>query len=204
MDPNNNGNAGDVGENIPTPFVFTTLPIKFTGITASCINKKTVLVKWNVATPLVNAASFEIEYSADAMNWQTIGSQIVENINNSQYNFTHYNIPADKLFYRIKQMDNDGSYLYSNIAMINNKSTANGFVVYPNPAADMIQITGPATAIGEHATVTLFDAAGRKLMDAKITGAVTLLNVGHLPNGTYLLKMFTSQETSIEKIIIKH
>jgi hypothetical protein len=204
VDPNKNGNAGDVGENVPTPYVFTTLPVKFMAVTASFINKKSVQIKWNVATPLVNATSFNIEFSADAISWHWIGSLAVENTNSGQYNFTHYNIPAGKLFYRIKQTDTDGSFVYSSIVSMNNSSSANGFVVYPNPVSDMIKITGPALALGVNASAILFDATGRVLVDTNIVSAVTSISVGHLPNGTYLLKMNTANQSSIQKIIIKH
>jgi hypothetical protein len=204
VDPNKNGNAGDVGENIPTPYVFTTLPVKFVAVTASFINKKTVQIKWDVATPLLNAASFIIEFSADAIRWQGIGSQAVENTNSGQYHFTHFNIPYGKLFYRIKQTDNDGSFVYSNIVLLNNSSASNGFIVYPNPASGIIQIAGSATAFGENATAILFDATGRLLLETKINQTNTNINVGHLPNGTYHLKMLSANYSSIEKIVIKH
>jgi len=203
VDPNKNGNAGDVGENIPTPFVFTTLPVKFVAVSASFVNKQTVQVKWNVATPLNDAAFFGIEYSADAINWQQIGSEAIYNTNIGQYNFTHLTIPAGKLFYRIKQTDTDGSFVYSSIVLLNNSSVANSFVFYPNPATDKIQITGLVLAAGENATAQLLDAAGKILMEKKITLAETNLQVGHLPNGNYLLKIFTAKKAVVEKIVIK-
>jgi hypothetical protein len=205
VDPNNNGNPGDAGENIPTPYVFTTLPVKFIAITASFNNKQTAQVKWTVATPLINAASFEIEYSADAINWQGIGSQLIQNVNNGQYSFTHYNISAgSKLYYRIKQIDTDGSIVYSSIVLLNNSAAANGLVVYPNPVSDRIKITSPALALGVNTTAILFDATGRILLETKIISAATNIPVGHLPNGTYLLKMITANQSTIQKIIIKH
>jgi hypothetical protein len=204
VDPNKNGNPGDAGENIPTPYVFTTLPVKFVAVTASFVNNKKVLVKWNVATPLVNAASFTIEYSADAINWQGIGSQLIQNANNGQYSFTHYTISAgSKLYYRIKQTDTDGSIVYSNIVLLSN-AVASGLVVYPNPVSTILQIADNMLSNSEQATAILFDATGRKLLDAKITRTVTNLQVGHLPNGTYLLQYISRQQSTIQKIIIKH
>ena len=64
VDPNNDGNATEPGENVPTPFNFGTLPVKFISISASLADKTSAMVKWVVATPTVNSDKFEIEFSS--------------------------------------------------------------------------------------------------------------------------------------------
>ena len=46
VDPNNDGNATEPGENNPTPFNFGTLPVKFISVSASLVDKTSAMVKW--------------------------------------------------------------------------------------------------------------------------------------------------------------
>ena len=204
VDLNKNGNPGDAGENIPTPFVFTTLPVKFLAVAASFINKNTVQIKWSVATPLVNAATFTIEYSTDVISWIEIGSKAVENVYTAHYSHTHFNISPGKLFYRIKQADADGKFVYSSIVLLSSNAAANGFIVFPNPVSDIIKISSPVITRGKFASALLLDATGKIIVDTKITSTVTNIRAGHLPNGTYFLKLITADKSCVQKIVIKH
>lgn len=203
VDPNKNGNAGDIGENVPTPFVFTTLPVQFIAFNAVLINKNTTSLNWTIATPVANAAFFEIEYSNDAINWKSIGSFYINDQNQQQYKFKHLNIPIASLYYRVKQTDKDGSFIYSKTVLLINKLNETKYIIYPNPAGDIIQITGFGFA-GNNFTVAILDATGRRLIDKKIASNNFILAVNHLPNGTYLLQIVSQQEIFTKKIMVKH
>jgi len=202
-DPNNNGNAGEPGENIPTPFNFATLPVKFISIKASFADKTSVMVHWEVATPTVKSDKFEIEYSADGRNWKSIGAIKIANPNQGMYRFLHTNIPGGNLYYRIKEVDADGAYVYSNIALLRNKNNSNGFVVFPNPANDYISISAPYNINGKM-QIILYDAAGRQLRSATMMGATDEINTFGLPNGTYLLKIVNNGMTTTQKVLVTH
>ncbi|MGH2566651.1 MAG: hypothetical protein ACRDE5_19175, partial [Ginsengibacter sp.] len=143
VDPNNNGNAGEPGENVPTPFNLSTLPVRFISINASVLNKTFVLVKWTVATPTIKSDKFEIEYSTDGRRWNGIGVLNIENTNQNSYQFLQSNIPTGNLYYRIKEIDADGAYTYSNIVLLHNKNTTGSFIIFPNPANNYISISAP-------------------------------------------------------------
>lgn len=203
VDPNKNGNSGDIGENVPTPFVFITLPVKFLQLHAYLLNKHSATVKWQVATPMVNAAKFEIEFSIDGRSFNKIKSILITNLNEGFYNISHFNIPTGNLYYRVKQIDNDGSFAYSKIVLLINKSNSSGFVIYPNPANDIVAIS--ITGIAEtKAVIELFDAAGRLLISKNMLTATDEINTASLPNGTYLLKISTSENSKTQKIIVRH
>ena len=200
-DPNKNGIAGDIGENIPTPFSFGTLPVKFIEVRASFINKITALVQWQIATPAINAASFEVEVSNDAKNWNNIGSIAITEASRGLYNFTQNNIPTGNLYYRIRQIDKDGTFSYSKIVLLNNKTTTSSFIVYPNPANAVIKITAPVntTAVAE-----LFDAVGRKLIHKNINTTTSEMSTANIPSGTYLLRITGNDGVQTQKIVVKH
>ncbi len=93
VDPNNDGNATEPGENNPTPFNFGTLPVKFISINASLIDKTSAIVRWAVATPTINSDKFNIEFSTDGKNFKAIGHLKIDNTNQSNYQFLHSSIP---------------------------------------------------------------------------------------------------------------
>ena len=200
-DPNKNGNAGDIGENVPTPFLFGTLPVKFIDVKASFINKTTASVQWQIATPVLNAGEFEIEISYNASSWTKIGSIPITEASRGLYNFVQYNISTGKLYYRIRQIDKDGSFSFSKIVLLNNKKTAGSFIIYPNPANDVIKISAP---INTTATVLLFDAVGRKLISTIISNNTSEISTANIPSGTYLLQVTGFDAVQIQKIVVKH
>ena len=200
-DPNKNGNAGDMGENVPTPFLFGTLPVKFIDVKASLINKNTASVQWQIATPILGAGHFEIEVSYDATGWTKIGSIAITEASRGLYNFIQNNISTGKLYYRIRQIDLDGSVSYSKIVLLNNKTSAGSFIVYPNPANAVIKISAP---INTTATVLLFDAVGRKLISTIISNTTSEISTANIPSGTYLLQLSGVDAVQIQKIVVKH
>ncbi len=202
-DPNNNGNAGEPGENIPTPFNFATLPVKFISIDASLVDKTSALVKWIVATPTVNSDKFEIEYSADGQKWNTIGTVNISNTNQGGYQFLHTGAPGGNLYYRIKEIDIDGAYIYSNIVAIYNKNAAGNYFVFPNPANNFITITSPGNPAGKTKAI-LYDAVGKQLISLRMTASIQQINTAIFPNGAYVLKIEDDGITVTQKILIMH
>ena len=201
-DPNKNGNSSDIGENAPTPYSLTVLPVRFISAAASLINQNSALVKWQVATPMVNAAGFIIEFSRDGRSWNKAGEMNIDNLSKGNWQFTHSGIPTGNLYYRIKQTDIDGSFTYSRVVLVKNK-TNSGFVVYPNPAGTFVAVSSSAEAVNK-ATLQLMDATGRLLASKPITSSNEEINTALYPNGTYLLRIVTDVETSTYKVIIQH
>ena len=203
VDPNNNGNAGEAGENIPTPFNFATLPVKFISIRASLIDKTAAMVKWVVATPTVNSDKFEIEYSGDGKNWNSIGTVNISNTNKGDYQYLHTNIQGENLYYRIKEIDIDGMYVFSNIVVLHNKNLYGSFFDFPNPANNYITINSPGNVTGK-TKVILYDATGKQLISLIVAVGSKQINTTSLPNGAYLMKIENNGIIKTEKILIMH
>ena len=203
VDPNNNGNAGEAGENEPTPFNFGTLPVRFISVNATILNKTSALVNWVVATPMVNAARFEIEYSADGNVWQLLSRLYIDNVNQANFQFIHQNMPAGNLYYRIKQVDKDGSYVYSRIVLLRNKLNETGYVVFPNPANNILQLSSPYN-VSRNTIIELYDATGRRLLTKKMNASTEEINTSLLPAGAYLLKISHNDEVQNYKVLIVH
>ena len=202
IDPNKNGNPSDEDENIPTPFVLGALPVQFINISASLTNKNTASINWQIAVPVVNAVKFEIGFSKDGKIWNKAGQVDIYNTRQSTYQFSHLNIPAGNLYYRIKQTDTDGTFVFSKTVLLKNKQTGVEYLIYPNPANDHIKIVAVDLIAGGHAI--LFDAAGRKLLERILNNSNTEINTTNYSNGTYFLQIKTEFGNITRKIIIKH
>jgi hypothetical protein len=96
-----------------------------------------VLLKWNTATELYNMG-FYVERSSDKSNWVQVSFIKGNGNSNSAKNYSYADksiSKAGKYYYRLKQVDNNGSYKYSNIveADFNAPSTFALNQNYPNP-----------------------------------------------------------------------
>ena len=203
VDPNNNGNAGEPGENVPTPFNLSTLPVKFVSINASIVNKTSAQIKWVIATPGVTSDKFEIEYSADGRRWNSIGIMDIRDANQRSYQFIENNIPAGNLYYRVREIDIDGAYVYSDIVLLHNKSISESLAIFPNPANNFVSISTPYNGIGK-TQLTLYDAIGKKLTSITMAGTTEEISTAQLPDGAYLLKVAASGSVATHKILVMH
>jgi hypothetical protein len=112
------------------------LPVELTSFTASA-GKGNVVLKWNTATEL-NNMGFDVERSGNKIDWAKIG--FIQGNGNSNstknYSFEDKSVSkAGKYYYRLKQVDNNGSYKYSNVAEVELGAPATYALnqSYPNP-----------------------------------------------------------------------
>lgn len=204
VDPNNNNNAGDPGENVPTPYVFPIiLTVNFINTDALLINNTTSLVHWTVATPVISANKFEVEYSTDGKNWNTADTIAITSTLQSDYSFEQENIPPGDIYYRIKETDNDGSYIYSRIILLNNNKEQTKYVVFPNPANNTIQVIAPYGITG-NCSIELYDAVGRKLLKTTMNTSSIEINTTGLLNGSYILRINHDDNITSQKVLIIH
>ena len=203
VDPNNNGNAGEPAENNPTPFNFSTLPVKFISINASFVDNTSAIINWVIAIPTINSDKFEVEYSIDGIRWKALASVPITNTNQGKYQFLHADVPPGNLYYRIKETDIDGAYTYSNIALLRSKNNSGNFITYPNPADNFITIYSPSNSAGQ-TKVILYDAVGKQITSFIMAASSRNINTALLPNGAYILKVENDGTISTQKVMIMH
>ena len=114
------------------------LPLQLLTFNGQVRSNKAV-INWSTCYE-VNSAFFNIEKSTDAVNWNTIGSITAKgNAIKNEYNFIDGNLSNIKTYYRLKIVDQNGKYVYSQIIMLE----LNGkllFVLqqnYPNPVKNI-------------------------------------------------------------------
>jgi hypothetical protein len=161
---------------------------------------------WQTASE-ENNHGFEIERSTNGSEWQTIsfvnGNGTTMEI--SSYEFIdNENLLGLNLYYRLKQIDYDGNFEYSNIVNIeyrtrNSSHDRNGsnieYRIFPNPATDYITIE-----TNEPTTIQIINAHGQVLMEKNIQQTQSL-DIRQLPKGIYYLVTSTNHSINSQKLI---
>jgi Secretion system C-terminal sorting domain len=142
------------------------LPVLFILFNAKCEDNK-VLLTWKTAQEQ-NSRHFNIERSADGVNWMVIGNLPAagNSSNERSYSFTD-NTPAQNNFYRIAEYDLDGRVQYTS-TLKPSCNTTDVFSVWPNPVNSTVFIS-IITHSESQATIRIFDSKGALVKVQKAT-----------------------------------
>ena len=107
------------------------------------------------------------------------------------------------LYYRVRQVDEDGEYIYSNVVLLRRSDASEKFTIFPNPANNYITVRVPFNII-KTVEVTLYDVVGKQLFSELMTSSTKQINTANFPNGAYLLKVTNDGTTTSLKVLIMH
>ncbi|MES2850125.1 MAG: YHYH protein [Bacteroidota bacterium] len=186
---------------IYTPIV---LPINLLFFTGK-IDNTTAILNWQTNTE-INSSHFIIERSKDGLHFENAGNVTASGntSENSSYSFTDKNISTGRLYYRLKQVDRDGKFAYSNIIALYKKENSFHFTVLPNPASDLIAIQYKGL-LEQDTDVKLYNAEGKLMEQTKINKGQTIVyfNIETLYAGTYIVKIQNSNVSESHKVIVQ-
>jgi hypothetical protein len=202
-------------ENQPLPVELTTFSAKQEG--------EKISISWQTRTE-VNNYGFEVERTSslpspyqgegvttgrDGRGWNKIG--FVEGSGNSNstknYSFTDKNPKGGSKFqYRLKQIDTDGKYIYSNIEEVEYKPTKlELYQNYPNPfnPTTKIDFSLPQAC---NVTLKIFNTLGEEvatLFNGYMEAGIQTINFNakNLPSGFYIYRLRTEKATIIKKML---
>ncbi|MCC7029917.1 MAG: hypothetical protein IT257_06395, partial [Chitinophagaceae bacterium] len=132
-------NTGFSGFGLGDPGPATGFPLssKLLSFSGKLVNANAVL-SWT-ATNESNLAKYDVERSADGINFEKIGEVLAKGKTQNAYSFEDKHLIENKYYYRLKAIDNDHSYEYSKLVLLFSEN-ANEIVVYPNPMDDRCTI----------------------------------------------------------------
>jgi hypothetical protein len=164
------------------------------------IVEKAVQLNWSTASE-VNNKGFFIERSGDGQNWQELG--FIDSKGNSttiqRYKFEDLDPIKGLQYYRLRQVDHDGTYAYSDIRQVNFRQSAS-VQVWPNPTKGWLQLQWPENTIGQ---VQLFDVQGRLVLEQVIDDTKHLtLDLSGLQSGVYQLVTQTEAGITVERVVL--
>lgn len=185
--PNNifSGGEGDGWSAIVLPL--GPLPVELLSFSAEYAGEAHLL-QWSTAAE-INTMQFEVQRSADARNFHALGTVEPAGSASSGDNYRfRVNEPLNgNNFYRLKIVDNDGSFSFSNIVLLNNSGNVK-FSLYPNPTADILNIILPTSGELAATKAIIYDAQGKLVLQPQIFNNLTnAIDISALPPGVYTI-----------------
>lgn len=173
----------------------SSLPVKLSSFSVTNVNCK-VELKWKV-TEATNFSHFVVQRSADGRNYQDQG-QINYVAGETSYAATNSPYSSDspvskKWYYRLKQVDLDGSVEYSTIKAVD-ASTCDSRLrieLYPNPVEQEMNIASHSAI----KTLEILNGLGQKVL-TKSPGSQQYdlkIDVGNFKQGLYILRVVNAE-----------
>lgn len=186
----------------------TPLPLKLLSFTARKLNERDVLAEW-VTTDEVNVDRFELEVAPGNADYQLnqftkIGQVPARNIQagNQYYNFIDQEPGKNGTrYYRLKMIDQDGSFKYSPIRPVVFSEDL-PWSVYPNPSTGLFYLNFQL-AEGEMLTIKVYDASGRTIQQQIVngTGFLQKISIDLKANGLYMLEAAGGNKKQFFKLL---
>lgn len=212
-DATNNNVTGVAGVNFSAPWLLIdpdgqVLPITLLTFDAVPVDNRYINVHWTTTHETDNRG-FELQRGTDPMNFESIawidgqGTTTVQ----TDYSYDdHRVVPNVIYYYRLKQVNFDGSISYSPIepASIAGSTEFTIGEFYPNPTFNLssIDITSPTDAV---MTVEVYDVTGRLVRSSAAylaQGANTLnLNLDHFSHGAYMVRLAIGNQSFSKRLV---
>ncbi|MBO4875814.1 MAG: T9SS type A sorting domain-containing protein [Bacteroidales bacterium] len=185
------------------------LPIELSKFEANCNNNR-VNITWTTESEKNNEA-FIIERSQDAIDFTEIAriGGSVNSIETINYQYTDENPNTGDNYYRLVQIDTDGTRTQSEIIVAKchgNKLDNMQVEAYPNPFNDELTIS-LYNFNGQNTSIEIFDMLGKTIATKTITNPdnyyETTLNLDGFPKAAYSVRISANGAT-INKLVVKN
>ncbi|MCH9030222.1 MAG: T9SS type A sorting domain-containing protein [Bacteroidetes bacterium] len=185
------------------------LPVELVSFKGEYINSR-VIITWETATEIMNYG-FDLERSVNSNGWNKIAFIPGNGNSNSPkyYNYTDTDLKSAGVFkYRLKQIDTDGSYDYSNEISVN-VNKPNKFLLgqnYPNPFNPNTRIFY-SIPVKAFVIINIYDVLGNEVAtlinEEKREGRYEVLfNANGISSGIYYYRMQANEFVDVKKMII--
>jgi hypothetical protein len=182
-----------------------TLPVTFRSFAAKR-NHSSVELKWVSATE-INNSGFEVQRQIGTGSWQTIAFVPTQAVGGNSstdlaYAYNDPNLTKGISNYRVRQVDFDGKYKYSEVRSVRGETQLSKTIIYPNPSFD-----GKINVVFDDQNtirdVSLMDINGRIMKQWKGISNNNL-QIDNLAPGLYNLRIVITStgEQSVEKIVV--
>jgi len=156
------------------------LPVDLVYFEAKAIDDQQALLNWATASE-INNNYFDLERSYDAIHWEWVGNVTGNGTTNqlTDYSFRDKSIATSKntAYYRLKQVDFDGAFEYSDIR-----------VVRFDGRAEMLEIAAYPNPFNQEVTIRISTAELYSVEVTDLNGLV-MLNIENEDKGTYSLDL---------------
>jgi Metallo-peptidase family M12B Reprolysin-like/Secretion system C-terminal sorting domain len=180
------------------------IPVSLLSFTAQPANAR-VVAQWKTAQE-INSSRFIVERSATGSGFAAIGSISAAGNTSTvkQYSFNDNDPFSGLNFYRLKIVDRDGTYKYSEVVSVKFNPVFD-LHLSPNPAGNFVQIKGKS--LPGNATVEIFTSGGQRVFSKQYNNVTTINEVvatGSYAPGVYRVKIISGENVMNKKLLIAH
>lgn len=198
--PQTVGNS-PANDNSTTAITITAaLPVNLVSFQGKWIKDQGNELSW-VTSWEKNNAYFEVQSSVDAKAFEGVGRVTGTGSTAVQQSYIYVDAHpvADLTYYRLKQVDQDGKFVYSKIVSVRRGIVDKSLVIYPNPATDQILLRLPDQTISE---TTLYDLHGKQVL--RQTDGSNQIPLSSLKAGVYVIDVKTATNEVYRQRFVKH
>ncbi|MEO6254490.1 MAG: T9SS type A sorting domain-containing protein [Ferruginibacter sp.] len=148
--------------------------------------KQANFIFWSTATENNNYL-FEVQRSNDGVHFEKIGTSTGAGTSNGlkQYRFTDDRPAQQQHYYRLKQIDVDGRFIFSKIILLINTGDKQDVLLFPNPVVKNATILLEQHALNE--AFVLYNSLGQIVQQFFIPGRTGNIDLSGKPAGLYML-----------------
>jgi hypothetical protein len=184
------------------------LPVNLLSFNAGLVNDK-VSVSWSTSHE-ENVSHYIIERSYDKNNYDEaaliFAAEAPKPVNNYSYKDAIKNTAASVIYYRLKMVDKDGKYKYSEVRTIRLEKAGESakITAYPNPVVNDLRIKIPSGWQNKAVKCEVLNTNGQIIKSFTIPqgSAIATIALNHVPAGTYYVRGSSGKEISIQPIIV--
>ena len=159
-----------------------------------------VQLNWKIVENRAHKGYF-IEYSHTGNTWEDLGyvNSSGKTDGESAYTYTMGKVFSGTVYFRIKQLELNGSANYSTVKKLNLSSSAEPLKIWPNPATALLQINTNDKA----GRANIIDASGKVIKTITLSAGINRIPVNDLNRGLYMVSFNTNQGELIQTRFLK-
>ncbi|NND78048.1 MAG: T9SS type A sorting domain-containing protein [Flavobacteriales bacterium] len=190
----------------------TTLPIFLSSFNVKPYDANSTELDWTSHTE-INSDLYRIERSVDGLNWIFVDDVSAAGNSSSPISYSYLDKDISNgteqgslFYYRLKMIDLDGSYEYSDVLSVNFDTYMGQIItVYPNPFQDelLVDLSAINTQRGE-IELEIYDVSGKMVHYGRVNNATfEILDLSDIPSGVYIIALLRNGKRIDQSRLVK-
>ena len=206
--------SGEHQANVDAGFIVGTVPVEWLGLTVTG-NNRSNLITWNLAMEL-NVSHYEVERSINNIaTFEKIGEvlSLGDSFEETAYSFNDFDLEeTGAYYYRAKQVDKNGEFSYSEIAVIEVKAETGKTLtagIFPNPSNGQFALEVETGNEIDELNFEIYNSNGQLVRTKNQLGAgletgkhIFIVDDLKLTPGVYNLKLTAGNNLIYKKLLI--
>ncbi|MBR9919824.1 MAG: T9SS type A sorting domain-containing protein [Bacteroidetes bacterium] len=166
------------------------LPVEFTRFEAA-LTGNDILLFWETAVE-ENSDFFEVQHSLDGVNFMPAAQIDAAGESQKLLTYAHTYKPARSgiHYFRIRQVDQDGSFQFTETRSVRVDEVEPLFSIHPNPVREQLYIAQIGETPWNQLQIEVYDLAGKRLEhQSEANGPELTLSTNNWPGGIYFIRI---------------